>query len=406
MNLWDAIVVGARCAGSPAAMLLARSGHRVLVVDRAKFPSDALSTHIVQPMGIAALKRWGLLDRVTASGCPPMHTFAFDFGPVQVAGSPGTADSPFAYCPRRTILDKVLVDAASEAGAEVREEFSVEEILFEEGRVAGIRGRGKGGDVVTERARVVIGADGRYSLVARAVKPEQYNERPRLQGGYYTYFSNFPVGGTFEIHIRPGCGFGIAPTNDGLTMIVVGWAIDDYERHKSDYAAHYRRTLESVPEVAERLRGAKQEARLYGAVTPNFFRKPYGPGWALIGDAGYEKDPITAQGITDAFLSAERCANALHRTLAYGVPFEEVMSQYQRERDERVLPMYEFTCQLAAMQPPPTEMRQLLGAMQGNQEAMDQFARMNAGTISPAQFFAPENIGAIMAARAPEYTLP
>jgi flavin-dependent dehydrogenase len=397
MSSYDAIVVGARCAGSPAAMLLARKGYRVLVVDRSKFPSDTLSTHIVQPHGVAALQRWGLLDRVVATGCPPMHTYTFDFGPLTISGSPGTAESPVAYCPRRFLLDEILVDAAVRAGAELREEFSVDELLVEDGRVVGIKGRSKSGAATVERAPVVIGADGRHSVVARAVHPEQYNEKPPLQGGYYTYFSNFPVGGRFEVHIRPGCGFAIAPTNGGLTMIVVGWAIADYAWKKNDYPTHYRETLESVPEVAQRLRAAKQEERFYGGVTPNFFRKPYGAGWALIGDAAYEKDPITAQGITDAFLSAERCVEALDNAFSGLRSFDEAMAEYQRARDARVLPMYEFTAQLAAMQPPPPEMQQLLSAIHGNPEAMDQFARMNAGTLSPAQFFAPENIGAMMA---------
>src|ERR1700704_6032231 len=170
---YDAIVVGARCAGSPTAMLLARKGYKVLVVDRATFPSDTLSTHIVHPPGVAALKRWGLLDRLAATGCPPIDTFTFDFGPFTLSGAPGTDDSPIAYCPRRTVLDKLLVDAASEAGAEVREEFTVQDVLTENGRVVGVRGHSKGGDSVTERAQVVIGADGRNSLVARAVGPEQ-----------------------------------------------------------------------------------------------------------------------------------------------------------------------------------------------------------------------------------------
>ena len=121
---YDAIVVGARCAGSPTAMLLARKGYRVLLVDRATFPSDTVSTHIVQPLGVAALARWGLLDRLVATGCPPIDTYAFDFGPFTIAGAPGTATAPVAYCPRRTVLDKLLVDAAAEAGAEVREGFA------------------------------------------------------------------------------------------------------------------------------------------------------------------------------------------------------------------------------------------------------------------------------------------
>ena len=125
---YDAIIVGARCAGSPTAMLLARMGYRVLLVDRASFPSDTLSTHVLHPLGTAALARWGLLERLVATGCPPIDTYAFDFGPFAITGSPGTADAPVAYCPRRTILDKLLVDAAAEAGAEVREDFSVDEI--------------------------------------------------------------------------------------------------------------------------------------------------------------------------------------------------------------------------------------------------------------------------------------
>src|SRR3954470_12502746 len=177
---YQAIIVGARCAGSPTAMLLARKGYRVLVVDRATFPSDTLSTHVVQPLATAALARWGFVERLAATGCPPMHTYAFDFGPFTLSGAPGTHEAPVAYCPRRTVLDKLLVDAAAEAGAEIREEFTVEEVLMEGGRVTGIRGRGKGGATVVERASVVIGADGRTSLVAEAVRPAAYHEKPPL----------------------------------------------------------------------------------------------------------------------------------------------------------------------------------------------------------------------------------
>jgi len=156
---YDAIVVGARCAGSPSAMLLARKGYKVLLVDKATFPSDTISTHLIHPPGVAALKRWGLLNRLVATGCPPIHTYAFDFGPFTITGSPGTDEAPVSYGPRRTVLDKLLVDAAAEAGAEIREGFSVSEILFEDGRVVGIRGRDGQGAEVTEKARIVTGAD-------------------------------------------------------------------------------------------------------------------------------------------------------------------------------------------------------------------------------------------------------
>src|SRR5688500_10958058 len=141
---YDAIVIGARCAGSPTAMLLGRKGHKVLVVDRATFPSDTVSTHLIHPPGMAALRRWGLHDRVAATGCPPIDTYSFDLGPLAINGHQGTADDPVSYGPRRTVLDKLLVDAASEAGAEIREAFTVEEILIEDGKVTGIRGHERG----------------------------------------------------------------------------------------------------------------------------------------------------------------------------------------------------------------------------------------------------------------------
>jgi 2-polyprenyl-6-methoxyphenol hydroxylase-like FAD-dependent oxidoreductase len=154
-------------------MLLARKGYRVLVVDRATFPSDTISTHMVHPRAVAALERWGLLERLKATGCPPIDTYTFDFGPFTISGSPGTQESPVSYCPRRTVLDKLLVDAAAEAGAEIREAFTVEELVVEDDRVCGIKGRSRSGASVTERARLVIGADGRYSVVARP--PTRFN---------------------------------------------------------------------------------------------------------------------------------------------------------------------------------------------------------------------------------------
>lgn len=389
---YDVIIVGARCAGSPTAMLLARKGYRVLVVDRATFPSDTVSTHVVQPLGVAALARWGLIDRLTATGCPPIHTFSFDFGPFTISGAPGTKDAPVAYCPRRTVLDKLLVDAAAEAGAEVREGFIVEEVLIEHGRVVGIKGRSQGGDIMTERAEVVVGADGWHSLVAEAVQPERYNEKPPLLAAYYSYWSGLPIDGRFEIYIRPQRGFAAAPTHDDLTLIVGGWPYSEFAANKQDVEGNFLRMLELVPEFVERMRGAKREARFAGATLPNYFHKPYGPGWVLVGDAGYIKDSITAQGINDAFRDAERCAIALDESFTGARSFDEVMGEYRRARDEHVLPMYEFTCQLATLEPPPPEMQQLLGAIHGNQKAMDGFAKMNAGTISPAEF------GAVVAA--------
>jgi 2-polyprenyl-6-methoxyphenol hydroxylase-like FAD-dependent oxidoreductase len=395
---FDAIVVGARCAGSPTAMLLARRGYRVLVVDRARFPSDTVSTHILHPLGVRALSKWGLLESLAQSGCPPIHTYAFDFGALTLAGAPGTTEAPVGYCPRRTILDKLLVEAAAQSGAEVREGFVVEELLIEHGRPVGIKGRSKEGGSVIERAQVVIGSDGLRSLVAETVRPAQYDERPPLLAGYYTYWSGLPMAGRFETYIRHRRGFGVAPTHDDLTMVIVGWPYAEFAENKKDIEGHYLQTIDLAPAFAERLRGAKREARFTGMAVPNYFRKPYGPGWVLVGDAGYNRDFITGQGMMDAFHDAELCAAALDSVFSGARPFDHAMSAYQRARDARVKSMYEFTCQLATLEPPPPEMQQLFSAIHGKQNAMDGFARMNAGTISPADFFAPDNVNAITAA--------
>jgi 2-polyprenyl-6-methoxyphenol hydroxylase-like FAD-dependent oxidoreductase len=397
MKSYDAIIIGARCAGSPTGMLLAQKGYRVLIVDRATFPSDVVSTHVVHPMGVAALDRWGLLDRLVATGCPAIHTYAFDFGPFVLAGRPGPPESPVAYCPRRTILDKLLVDAVVDAGAEVREGFTVEEVVFDDGQVAGIRGHAKGGKTVHERAKVVIGADGRHSLVAEAVQPQRYHEKPPLLAAYYSYWSGLPMHGRFETFIRPNCGGAAVETHDGLTIVIAGWPYAAFEANKRNVEGNYLKVLDLVPAFADRMRAAKREAPFAGAALPNFFRKPFGPGWALVGDAGYNKDPITAQGITDAFHDAERLATALDETFTGSRSFEAAMADYQRARDEHVLPMYQFTCQLASLAPPPPEMQQLFAAIHGNEAAMHEFVQMNAGTISPADFFSPEHVARIMA---------
>jgi 2-polyprenyl-6-methoxyphenol hydroxylase-like FAD-dependent oxidoreductase len=395
-NPYDAIVVGARCAGSPTAMLLARRGFKVLLVDKASFPSDTISTHLVHPPGVAALKRWGLLERVVSTGCPPIDTYAFDFGPFTISGSPSIPDAPVAYAPRRTVLDKILLDAALEAGAEAREGFLVADVVREDGAVAGVRGHAKGGEPVTERARVVIGADGLRSRVARSVAPEAYREKPPLLAAYYTYWRGLPMEGRFENYARPRRGWAAWPTNDGLTLLIVGWPYGELDAYRKDIEDNYLKTVALEPAFAERMRGATREEPFVGMAVPNYFRKPFGPGWALVGDAGYNKDFITAQGIADAFLDAERCAGAIEQALRGERPFEAAMADYQAERDARAGAMYELTTALATLEPPPPPLQRVLQALPGNQEAMDAFARMNGGAMSPAEFFSEENVGRIL----------
>jgi flavin-dependent dehydrogenase len=381
-------------------MLLARKEYRVLLVDKATFPSDTISTHMIHPPGVAALKRWGLLEQLEATGCPPIATYSFDFGPITISGSPRPTDGVSrAFCPRRIVLDDLLVQTAAEAGAELREAFTVDEVLVEDGVVTGIRGHAKGGGTVTERARVVIGADGKHSLVAKAVSPEQYNEMPQLQTGYYAYWSGLPAD-HFENHIRPEHrrGFAAIPTHDGLTCVVGGWPYAQFADNRKDFEGNYLRMLDLVPEFADRLSNATRETRLTAVGDlRGFFRKPYGPGWALVGDAGYHKDPITAFGITDAFRDAEAASAAIDDTFAGRQSYDEAMAGWHKARDEQSLPVYGFTCDFAKIEPPPAEMQQLLGAVASNQEAMDDFVSVMAGTLSAPAFFAPDNVERIMA---------
>jgi flavin-dependent dehydrogenase len=298
------------------------------------------------------------------------------------------------------VLDKLLVDAASEAGAEVRERFTVESLVLDDGRVVGVRGHSKGGSPVTELASVVIGADGRYSLVADAVDAPEYNVKPQLQVSYYSYWSGLPMSNRFETAIRPGFGYAAWPTNDELTLVIAGRPIDQFDALRANIEATFLETLEIDLAFAERVRSAKREERFVGAALRGYFRKPFGPGWALVGDAGYNKDFITAQGINDAFRDAELCASAIDDALGGRRSFESALGEYQTRRDEHVLPMYEFTADFAALEPLPPEQEQLFAAISSRQESMDGFARVAAGVTSPAEFFSDENARRILAAAA------
>jgi 2-polyprenyl-6-methoxyphenol hydroxylase-like FAD-dependent oxidoreductase len=395
----DAIIVGARCAGAPTAMLLARKGYRTLLVDKATFPSDTISTHILWPHGAAVMDRWGLLDRLAATGCPAVALrLRFDVGPFALEGGvTDTNGGRGGFCPRRTVLDKLLVDAAVAAGAELREGFSVETLLWDGDRVAGIRGHTRTGGTIDERARIVIGADGVHSLVAKAVGAAEYEVRPPLTTNYYTYYSGFEAG-DLEQYIRDYQAVGCFPTHDGLTLIAVLWPSRRFREVRTDIEGHFRQVLESTPSVADRLLGARREEKWVGtAGLPNYFRQAFGPGWALAGDAAYHKDPITAQGISDAFLDAEGLAAALDESWSGRQPPGDALAAHQAARDERVRPMYEFTCEMATLEPPPPQMQRLFLALRGNQEATNQFYSAITGSRPLPAFMNPENLGRIMA---------
>ena len=396
----DALIVGARCAGAPTALLLARRGFKVLLVDKASFPSDTISTHILWPHGAEILGRWGLLQRLAGTGIPPIcQRMTFDVGPFALLGTiPDANDGMGGFCPRRTVLDSLLVNAAAEAGAEVREGFAVDDLLMSSDTVVGVRGHAKGGAPIEERAGIVIGADGVNSFVARRVRSPEYDVRPVATCAYYSYYSGIRQD-DIELYVRNSCAFGGAPTHDGLHLVMVNWPAKDFTTVRADIDGHVSRALGEAPDFVARVRAGRREDKWYGtAGVPGYFRKPYGKGWALAGDASYNRDPITAQGISDAFIDAEMLAEALETWLTGEGTFEELLTAHESARNERVRPMYQFTTQLAALEPPPPEMRALFGALRGNQDATNAFLSAITGAIPLADFLSHDNVGRIMAA--------
>ncbi len=332
--MYDVVVAGARCAGAPLAMLLARAGHRVALADRASFPSDTMSTHCLWQRGAARLRAWGLLGRLRARGCAPIREITFDAASVQVSGiGPPVAGQTDTYCPRRTVLDALLAEAAAESGADLLENFMVSDLLWSEGRAVGVRGHRRGVPDVSLRAAVVVGADGLHSTVARRAGARAYQEHPPLTAVYYSYWSGIhDLGASF--HARPGRLILVWPTNDDLTCIYVAWPRQEFHKVRQNVAGCFQSALELVPGLREAVASGHREARFTGtADLPNLYRQSAGPGWALAGDAGHHKDPSTGMGISDAFLSADLLAQAIHDGLAGHQPMDDTLACYQQRRD-------------------------------------------------------------------------
>jgi len=351
--MYDAIIVGSRVAGAPTAMLLARKGYKVLLVDRDEFPSDIMSTHFIHLPGIVRLQNWGLLDRLLETGCPPIKKSTIHFGEAYFSPPPlsdlipGVPDA--TVCPRRVILDKLLVDAAIEAGSEFRSAVSVQELIWDDGTVVGIRAQSKG-KPVEERAKIVIGADGLHSRVAREVKPNEYNVLPSLTFAYYAYWSGVELEG-MNFYFFEDLGILAFPTHWGQICLGVGGPRDTFHEFRKDIAGNYMKLIDRVPALAEQVRAGKQEERFMGtADQPNYFRKPYGPGWALVGDAGYHRDFITGLGINDAFRDAELVAKAVDEGLSGAREIDDAMADYETKRNDLAMPLYEITTKMASGQ--------------------------------------------------------
>jgi flavin-dependent dehydrogenase len=384
---YDAIVVGARCAGASLAMLLARRGRRVLALDRAHFPSDTVSTHFLWPRTTAALARWGLLEALAATGCPVIETVNMQAGSVAFRGRPEPVDGTAAmYCPRRTVLDKLLVDSAREAGAEVREGVLVRDVIRDGDRIVGVRGDG-----VEERASVVVGADGMNSSIAEAVGAAMNPSHPSLTCGFYAYWSGVPTDGV-EFYVRAGRDILVFPTHDGLTCVWVGRANEQWPAYRADIEGQYLAGLDEA--VLARVRRGRRETRFKGTHRlPNFYRACAGAGWALVGDAAYHRDPLTGMGIGDAFLGAELLAEAIDRGL--GSDLDAALKGYRETLREKTAAVFEYTLMSAALKDPEPQAR-LNRAIAADRDLAQLFMNVLGGSAPFRTLFNARTMGAAL----------
>jgi flavin-dependent dehydrogenase len=356
----EVVVVGGRVAGSATAMLLARLGHDVVVLDRASFPSDTVSTHSIARSGVVQLHRWGLLNEVLDSGTPAIRQVTFNAaGQSTTRTIKDKAGVAFLVAPRRCVLDTLLAAAAEHAGAEVRTGITVTGLQRDgRGRVVGVDGRDRAGARIQFGARYVIGADGLRSRVAGLVDAS-INETGRAGGAaQYAYYAGIPWSG-IEFFVAERSFAGVFPTHDGQACIWVCTPSADAKavrRRTPSRVEAFGQLLErSHPELAERLRHARRTSPVQGMLRqPNQLRQAFGPGWALVGDAGYYRDAITAYGISDAFRDAELLAVALDQALRAGASEEAAaLARYQQQRDQALAEIFELTCRLATYPPVP-----------------------------------------------------
>ena len=388
--MFDAIVVGARCAGSPTAMLLARAGYRVLLLDRTVFPSDTLSTHLIHQPGVAALARWGLLDRLRATGCPPLDNAIYEVADIRIEGlARGVEGQRAAYSPRRHILDALLAAAAVEAGAELREHCRVTGLLRDDsGRVVGVEGTHRGRRFA-EYAHLVVGADGMRSTVADLAGARYTARDPRLTCAYYSYWTGVPA--TFELYEAPGSWTAAVATHDA-TLVLTYFPQDRFEEVRADAErAHLDRVRATAPTVYERLAAGERIERLRGTGDQrNFFRHPAGPGWALVGDAAHHKDSITARGISDAFTQAEILTRRLVPDLA-GDPaaVDASLARYTEESTAALTAGYTSTLAVGRLAAPAEARLTLLRAVQDDPELTSIYFDVVAGAAGTTALYTP-----------------
>jgi 2-polyprenyl-6-methoxyphenol hydroxylase-like FAD-dependent oxidoreductase len=381
-------------------MRLAQYGYRVLCLDRAVFPKDTISTHYIRQVGLAKLRDWGLLEALKATNCTPIRRITTSYRDVSFSGfSDPILGITETYAPRRIVLDQVLQDGARSVGVEIRDGFTVSGLVRSGAQVTGVTGQDRDGAEVTERARLVIGADGSSSTVAGLVAAQAYNVVAANTFIYYSYWRDVDV--NCQTHIGDMRMVGAWPTNNGQTLVWVMLPRARFAEFRTDTERNFHAALrQTAPDLFNAVESGTRAEQFYGARYPdNFYRVSHGPGWALVGDAGYHKDPFTGLGISDAFIYADALAQRAHEGLAGTRPLIEALADYQRARDAETKSIYEFTCTASTFVLPPGYVK-MLRALPSSPDHARQWFRMMGGGLSGREFFAADNMRSLMEAAA------
>jgi 2-polyprenyl-6-methoxyphenol hydroxylase-like FAD-dependent oxidoreductase len=402
---FDAVVVGARCAGATTALFLAKNGLNVLLIDRHNFPSNTISTHLVYANTLAIFQKLGVLEKLERGGAPRLTHLVDDAEGTVIDGRYLPVEGlDYGLCLRRLKLDTILVnEARNHPRVTFLENTEATSLIHENGRVVGIKGySSKNSSAFEARAGIVIGSDGKNSTIAKLVKSEYLNWLPSFCGFYYGYFRNVvrqPEPAPVSTY-RGKTIYYMFPTDDELHLAAFEFPTEEFARFRLNAKANLVKRLMAEPTFEERLRHATLEGVVYGTKDiPIFQRRSHGPGWALVGDASYNLDPVFAQGIGDAVRGAELLSSAISKAHGENKPLDTYLSEYESKRNQEVEGMRLATIEFMSGLPIKKDTLDFLKTVSEDQDLCNKYASFASHVTSVTEFFSEENIRAVIGGR-------